>query len=242
MENKILEYQPKKYKENDIIQSPLYGEVKLINYNFKNKKWLVEFQNTGFQLYCKPSNVIRGEIKDRLTPTVYGIGMLGYANKIDNEEEYSLWRNMLQRCYYINGEYYNVVKVDVRWHRLDYFIADIKEMKNYDKWKANTKQYDLDKDILQINKPHTERIYSKETCTFATHMENHNAKDHIWANYSKRKTFKVNYPDGKSEIITGIVPWCDANNLNHRRVIEFLKGKYKSSTYKGYTFEYIDNN
>ena len=74
------------------------------------------------------------------------------------EEERVLWKNMLHRVN--TNRSYKDCSVCTRWHSLENFIEDIRDLENYDKWLLGG--YDLDKDFKDKNN----KIYSKEFCTF----------------------------------------------------------------------------
>lgn len=64
----------------------------------------VYFPNSGYIARNVSSGHIRnGEVKDYLSPSVFGVGCLGYASGYAKRNEsrrvYYTWRNMIRRCY-----------------------------------------------------------------------------------------------------------------------------------------------
>lgn len=83
--------------------------------------------------------------------------------------EYSLWYSMIMRCY--SGHYpsYEGCIVDDRWLNFQNFCDDLPNLTGYEDWKdSKNRAIHLDKDsIIKGN-----RLYSKETCSFITQVEN----------------------------------------------------------------------
>lgn len=137
----------------------------------------IQFINTGNICDISLSCARGGQIKDRMQKgMIYGVGYLGNSSKKGNEREYKLFEGILSRCYSANNDSYddygekNVV-VDERWHCFENFLNDIKQLPNYDKWKASKDgEWCLDKDKNQFGCKN--KIYSKDTCTFMTTTEN----------------------------------------------------------------------
>lgn len=138
----------------------------------------VHFTKSGYIAHNVTSGHIRaGEVKDYFSPSVHGVGCLGYAAGYAKRKEsrrlYYTWRGMLRRCYdktYSKYKWYGEKGVTVceRWHRLDYFLEDIQSIPGFDLEKFENSEIELDKDAINYDK----REYSLETCTFMTHGEN----------------------------------------------------------------------
>lgn len=136
---------------------------------FKHSKDVtVAFKSTGYKVSVTSDAVRTGLVKDRLSPTVNGVGFIGsgkfYAKSGGVETgEYKAWRNMLERCY--SGDYqsrhpsYIGCSVCSDWHNYQ----------NFAEWyNANHprdgKRYQIDKDIsIPGNK-----VYSPEGCLFVS--------------------------------------------------------------------------
>ncbi len=64
------------------------------------KKMKVRFIDTGFETWAQGGQIKDGRISDKLSPTVYGIGILGLINEpVVGVKSYKIWHAMLQRCY-----------------------------------------------------------------------------------------------------------------------------------------------
>lgn len=84
---------------------------------------------------------------------------------------------MLSRCYNTKNKNYNQyggigVRVDPRWYCFENFVEDVKTLPGYDKFLGNPDIYQLDKDYLQQNIPHSQRVYSKNTCIWISKYDN----------------------------------------------------------------------
>lgn len=155
------------------------GKFKVLNFHSKNDNYSnyyeVEFLKTGYKTLASKSHIKSGEVKDRLFNN--GAGCIGFANQVDNQREYMIWKAMLSRCYDKNDaayKYYGLKGVTVyeRWHRFDFFLEDMVKLPSWDKNKFYNNELELDKDKLQFDLPHNERVYSKETCCWLTKEEN----------------------------------------------------------------------
>lgn len=142
------------------------------------KLYKVQFLQSGYIAHNISSGHIRsGEVKDYFSPSVFGVGCLGYAEGYAKRNEsrrlYYTWRGMLRRCYdptYSKYKWYGERGVTVcdRWHRLDYFIEDIVNLPGYDGEKFESGELELDKDAINYE----QKEYSPVTCSLMTHAEN----------------------------------------------------------------------
>ena len=105
------------------------------------------------------------------TPTVYGVGYLGVGPHVacigrKPTKLYSLWANMLKRCY---GDYadsrstYADVRVCKRWHNFQNFARDVKALPNCLK-----PGFHFDKDLIKRGN----REYSPNRCSFVPKLVN----------------------------------------------------------------------
>ena len=130
--------------------------------------------DSGYEvIYADTRNIIRGSIKDYLSPSVYGVGILGYSEPtINNKMEYKIWSHMLERCYDTKCHHYFMygevhVTVCERWLRFDYFLEDLPKLHGYDKKLLDQGKIHLDKDYKQFNLGYGEcKVYSPSTCIF----------------------------------------------------------------------------
>ena len=142
------------------------GEIAFI-VNYANCKDItVQFKATGEFVKTTYSHFKNGFVKSRFTPSVYGVGYIGYEKSRDENGEtiksYLVWKNMLWRCY--SGEFqkkhptYKDCYVCSEW--LNY--SNFKKWFNDNYYEIEGEQMALDKDILVKGN----KIYSPNTCVF----------------------------------------------------------------------------
>lgn len=128
---------------------------------------LIQFTNTNAIRLCNGSDLLKGEVKDLMQPTVCGIGFIGNgeysASDCGKKNPYYLyWHNMLKRCYEKSPRHavsYEGCVVDGPWHNLQIFADWCTCQRLYGKLPLGM-GVALDKDILVPNN----KIYSKDTC------------------------------------------------------------------------------
>lgn len=102
---------------------------------------------------------------DGYAKTTCGVGYLGNASCDYDRATYNLWRNMMVRCYDKENPSYELygakgVVVSPIWHSFEMFCKTLHEVRFYDCWKNNHKDFSLDKDFLGSS------VYSPNTCVF----------------------------------------------------------------------------
>ena len=125
----------------------------------------VRFLNTGYITSANLYNVLRGTVRDKLMPTVYGVGVLGekYPAKLNGlmQKEYSLWSNMLKRCYdpkeHARYPGYIGCTVSDNFRYYEYFYEWCHNQIGF-----NNSSWHLDKDLLFKGN----KVYSEDTCVF----------------------------------------------------------------------------
>jgi len=147
----------------DIYPSKRYGDV-VVEYINSYRDIGVVFKNTGAAQSVRRQHLLRGAMMDRTVPCKYGVGYIGHGihkAKIEGKHNpvYSVWCNILRRCYHqldIMYPYYGErgVRVAEDWHNFQNFAG----------WYLlNHKQgYDIDKDLRVRDC----KIYSEDTCWF----------------------------------------------------------------------------
>lgn len=126
-------------------------------------RYPILFHKTGGVGSTIKKYIIKGTPIDPLAPSVFGVGYLGkgkYKSRVLGKKEraYSLWENMMSRCYYTkNRRYSSYGGVGVR-------VLD--EWKNYQvfaEWfhKNYLEGFFLDKDLFGEG-----LLYSENTCVF----------------------------------------------------------------------------
>jgi len=98
----------------------------------------------------------------------------GFTKTKTGKRIYTLWFDMLRRCYDVNqhgrkrGKSYSKVIVCDRWFYLKNFVEDVQKLNGYEEWLAS-ESMSLDKDIKAQE---VTKIYSPQTCQFVTIKEN----------------------------------------------------------------------
>ena len=196
-----------------------FGRVEVIDY-VNAFKVRVRFSDTGFEVWALAGNVRNGSVKDRLKPTVYGVGFFGDGphgaskGKKPNKA-YKVWQSMLQRCYdsafHARRPSYIGCSVCNEWHNFQCFADWFN--KNYPNDGGN---YQLDKDIIKDGN----KIYSPETCKFVTLKEN--------TIKAGAKSYSFISPDGVRFDIYNLSEFSRKNGLDPSVMSKLGKGRYKS--------------
>lgn len=116
----------------------------------------IKFDITGFENIVHISNTKKkpAEVKDLWHKDVVGIGYVDIKPTKTNQYYsyyYSVWRNILNRCYGLNKKYYDGIKVCDQWHS---FLS----FHNWCLAKNLTPEYNIDKDIVGL------KMYSPDSC------------------------------------------------------------------------------
>lgn len=191
----------KVYKTKDYGDFIVIGDLGRINHS---RYVRIKFLNTSYEKNIRACrlNEENLNIYDPHAPSVYGVGYMGNSTSKGNKLEHSRWVKMLSRCYNKNAVDYNRyggigVRVDPRWFSFENYLNDIKLLPNYDKKCNDTYNYQLDKDYLQMNIPKSERVYSKDTCIWATINDNINYRTIENKHLFKNKYYGVTEHHGR---------------------------------------------
>jgi len=200
--NKEIENQNDRNKYiGKIFISKIFGEYKVLGvYDTNgsktgNKRYVVEFKNTGFQTISTGIQIINKNIKDSLKPIIYNKGYYGYVKNVKHNPYINKWVSMLQRCYdekfHIKEETYKDCIVNEKWLCFEYFLQDIPKILGYqDMIDHQNIKFELDKDVLTDAK-----IYNLENCVFVpgkinnffTNIQKHNTSGYPGVSYDKTK-------------------------------------------------------
>ncbi len=130
-----------------------------------NRSVCVKFIDTGYITNTELVQIKKGNVKDRLLPSVYGVGILGDAptfNECGKKlKACNLWYNLLRRCY-------SVADMEKRPTYKDCYVSDnFKYYPYFKDWAEkqvgfNNDGWHLDKDILIKGN----KLYSEDTCCF----------------------------------------------------------------------------
>lgn len=153
----------KKLAVGDIIESKNYGLFEIISINNCNNV-VIKFKATGCEVKSRLADVKRGNVKDYMLPSVYGVGIIGnkYPSRVNGKmvHEYSTWMNMLKRCYH------NITKINLPTYQNCVVSDNFKYYPYFYEW-CNEQVgfgdgFHLDKDLLIKDN----KIYSENTCVF----------------------------------------------------------------------------
>lgn len=148
-------------------KSKKHGEFEVVDYKgYNNIK--VRFTKTGFQTVTKGCQVRTGHVKDKLSPSVFGVGFIGdgkFSAK-DNDRQtdaYKAWKTIFKVCYSSKltnkvNPYVNCTVCD-EWHNFQNFAKWYDE--NYPK---DGGKYTIDKNIKSLGS----KVYCPEHCIFVT--------------------------------------------------------------------------
>ncbi len=195
-----------------IYNSNNFGQFKILNY-FNCESISIEFIDTGYKTTARADNIVKGRVKDKLSPYIYSIGFIGdgdYKAKVNGKETkaYKTWQGMLTRCYddksLIKHPTYIGCSVDPIWHNFQNFAQWFDE--HY------VTGYHLDKDI----KFDGNRIYAPDKCKFVSHKEN-NIK-------ARAKHYVFTSPKGETVYIYNLNAFCRENGLCHPRMSKVANG------------------
>ena len=153
-----------------ILKSKNFGDFKILKYN-NSRNVDIQFVTTGFETSAQLEHIKNGNVKDRYLPSVHGIGILGAKYPVSEDgrdtKEYTLWNNMLNRCYndtYKNkNQTYVGCKVSENFKSYEYFYEWCHKQIGFD-----NEGWQLDKDLLIKGN----KVYSESTCIFIPHEIN----------------------------------------------------------------------
>lgn len=182
------------HQVGEVFTSPKWGTYRIVEVH-KGKRVTIEFEETGYRYTTNTKNAVKGNVKDIMRPTIFGIGFVGSSKKnITKQDAYVTWYNMLKRCYDTDSlqkrTTYQGCSVCEEWHCFTTFQEWFNEH-HKDGWH-------LDKDILIKGN----KVYSPNTCCFVpneinalfTKRQNYRGKTPIGVDYCKpQRRFKECY-------------------------------------------------
>ena len=218
----------REYWEGAVRDSRYFGKFEVVEYT-NSRDVRVRFLATGYEVCHRLAEVRKGEIKDKLLPSVAGVGYIGEgkykpSTKNKHTRAYTVWKDMLTRCYSerasvsmptytdctVNEEWYNFQNF-ARWFETNYIDG-----------------YQLDKDI----KVKGNRIYGSSTCIFVSPQENTEA--------ASAKHYTMVSPNGIVTDFYNITKFCKDRGLDTSCLIKVNNGERQH--HKGWTRHEEENN
>ncbi len=205
-----MEQKHEPIKIGEIIQSHKDGKYEVIE-KLENSRYRIRFLDTGYETTAQSTKVRVGTVRDHYKPFKFGVGYLGEmaGNTRKNGRSYSIWHNMLLRCYYRKDQKknkaYNDVSVCEEWHNYS----------NFHKWYEENyiEGTELDKDALSGES----KVYSPKTCCFLTRQENSDVKE--------RNSWLVRSPEGEEVVIDNVRRFCANLGVSAGTFTMMLHGK-----------------
>lgn len=158
-----------KYQIGDFVKSNNCGIFEILSNTRKDNKRLVKFLDTGCEYFVDSSSINRGEVKDYLLPSVFGVGITGEPTIAKCDRQcYVAWHGMLRRCYYTkldtkrNFNTYSQSIVSENFKNFKYFKNWCKNQIGFSSKDVDGNYFTLDKDILVKG----DKTYSEDTCCF----------------------------------------------------------------------------
>lgn len=181
--------------------------------------------DSGFEQVTTYSAIINGKMKDGYSPSLCGVGYLGYGKRKGNEKFYEVWMNMIKRCY--DGKspaYYRYGEVGVtvcdRWKCFEYFLEDIFKVEGHNESQLMNGELHLDKDIKQKDVSKEQVEYSLEKCMFVTRRKNYQNRE-----YKLASEFIAVSPDGIKYEESNLSSFCREHGISQSHASEVLTGK-----------------
>ena len=209
-------------KVGDSFHHKIYGAYEIVEYTSCSNV-SIKFNDTGYIQKSKTAaNVRGGAVRDKLKPTVCGVGYLGEGKfktweKGVHTKMYKVWHNMLVSCYdknfQENNPSYKGCSVDKDWWDFQKFGAWFEC--NY------FEGGNLSKNMITGDS----KLYSSETCSFVSKKDN--------TVKARAKHYKFINPDGDLVEIYNLNKFCKDNNLNQGHLCSVSTGKRLQ--YKGWT-------
>ena len=147
-----------------VFKSKSSGDFKVVKYSDSGHVE-IQFLNTGYETVVQLGHIKSGGVKDRYSPSVYGVGITGtkhptYEGGVQTKE-YVLWNGMLERCYstIFKKKYptYEGCEVSDNFKSYEYFYEWCNNQIGF-----GNEGWQLDKDLLiKSNK-----VYSENSCIF----------------------------------------------------------------------------
>ena len=147
-----------------VFKSKSSGDFKVVKYSDSGHVE-IQFLNTGYETVVQLGHIKSGGVKDRYSPSVYGVGITGtkhptYEGGVQTKE-YVLWNGMLERCYSTifkkKCPTYEGCEVSDNFKSYEYFYEWCNNQIGF-----GNEGWQLDKDLLIKGN----KVYSEDSCIF----------------------------------------------------------------------------
>ena len=149
--------------EGEIFKTHSYGDLVITNY-VSSREVYVKFVKTGYETVTNFGNIKKGIVRDKLLPSVYGVGIVGNEPTSlcgKDVKEYMVWCGMLRRCYsencHLSQPTYKDCTTSNNFNYYPYFKEWCEKQVGF-----GNEGWHLDKDILVKGN----KVYSEDTCCF----------------------------------------------------------------------------
>ena len=147
-----------------LVKTNNFGYLLITRY-VSSREVYSKFIDTGYEVKTTMQQLLKGNINDRLKPTVFGVGVIGECLTVDScgnrLKEYQVWKGMLERCYshkfQAKKPTYKGCTVSDSFKYYPYFKEWCNKQIGFDQV-----GWHLDKDILSKGN----KVYSEDTCCF----------------------------------------------------------------------------
>lgn len=147
-----------------LVKTNNFGYLLITRY-VSSREVYCKFIDTGYEVKTTMQQLLKGNINDRLKPTVFGVGVIGECLTVDScgnrLKEYQVWKGMLERCYsdkfQAKKPTYKGCIVSENFVCYPYFKKWCNKQIGFDQV-----GWHLDKDILSKGN----KVYSEDTCCF----------------------------------------------------------------------------
>ncbi len=145
--------------EGKVFSTNNCGNVIVLEY-LNKRNIFVQFLDTGYKTCVELKELLNGNIKDYLIPSVCGVGITGEKGS-KKDREYMLWVGLLERCYsekrHKNRPTYKSCTTSENFNYYPYFKSWCNKQIGF-----GNEGWELDKDILVKGN----KVYSEDTCCF----------------------------------------------------------------------------
>jgi hypothetical protein len=161
-------------KQGAVFMSRNYGLYEVLEV-INAVKVKIKFLEPEWEMIVEAGDVRKGNVKNRMKPSIYGVGFIGdgpYQSVLENKQSpaYTVWHDMLKRCYKPYDIYHirNYVDITVsqEWHNFQNFAPWYHSQ--IDRFGPVDFVWELDKDLLIPGNT----MYTPEACLLVPRMIN----------------------------------------------------------------------